>query len=152
MIFCASIIRSARTRRCSASSRRNPKSRNTLPVDGVTLSFLVNSPSHQSLHASLSDQSPEPLSGQLHVATPRLSCALFERVQHIDGLPEFGNVQYPMLKGCVNPNFTDTRSDRRHGLPVEGVETLLDTPKLHTGKTPGVPRKRAHIAARGTEP
>ena len=36
------IIRSARTRRCSASSRRNPKSRNTLPVDGVTLSFIVN--------------------------------------------------------------------------------------------------------------
>ena len=52
----------------------------------------------------------------------------------------------------MNPNFTDTGSDRRHGLPVEGVETLLDTPKLHTGKTPGVPRKRAHIAARDTEP
>src|SRR2546422_10870460 len=40
MSFWTWIIRSARTRRCSASSRRKPRSRNTLPVEGVTLNFM----------------------------------------------------------------------------------------------------------------
>ena len=45
MSFCTWIMRSARTSRCSASSRRNPKSRNTFPVDGVIFSFKVFLPS-----------------------------------------------------------------------------------------------------------
>jgi len=40
MSFCTCIMRSARTNRCSASSRRNPRSRNTFPLEGVIFSFL----------------------------------------------------------------------------------------------------------------
>ena len=38
--LCSWIMRSARTRRCSASSRRNSRSRNTFPVDGVVFDFI----------------------------------------------------------------------------------------------------------------
>ncbi len=55
MIFCTWIMRSARTNRCSASSRRNPTSRNTFPVDAVTLSCLPTLASPQSLELPLSD-------------------------------------------------------------------------------------------------
>src|SRR6266446_3330807 len=132
MIFWTSIIRSARMRRCSASSRRNPRSRNTLPVEGVILSLLGILSSRQASHAALSNQGAEPLPGQLHIAARRLPRALFERMQHIDGLRKLGDVQHSVLEGRVNADFTDTGPDGRHGFPVQGIEPLLDTPKLNT--------------------
>ena len=130
MIFWTSIIRSARTRRCSASSRRNPRSRNTLPVEGVILSFLGNLASRQAAHAALSDQGTVPLPDRLQVAARRFPRALLERVQHIDSRRELGGVQYSMLEGCVNADFADAGTDARNGLPVQGIQALFDTPKL----------------------
>src|SRR5262245_44549616 len=125
MIFCSSIMRSARTRRCSDSSRRNPRSRNTLPVDGVIFSFLGKLSSCQAVCATPRDQSSIPLPGKLQVAAPGLPRALLERMKHIDGLDELGDVEHPMLKRCVNSNLADAWPDARHGLPVQGIQALL---------------------------
>src|SRR6266850_1998814 len=152
MIFWTSIMRSARTRRCSASSRRKPRSRNTLPVEGVILSFLDTLPSCQDSYAALADQGSKPLAGQFHVTGGRLPGALLERVQHIDGLREFGDVQHAVLQGRVNSNLTGTGPDGRHRLPIHGVQALLDTSQLNAGQFPGVPRESTHIVSRGTEP
>ena len=152
MIFWTSIMRSARTRRCSASSRRNPRSRNTLPVEGVILSFLDTLPSRQPAYATLGDQGPVPLLGQRQIGARRLPRTLLERVEHIDGLRELSEVQHPMLKGRVNSDLAHARSDGRHGLPLQGFQALLNASKLNARQTPGIPRKRTHVPTRGTEP
>ncbi len=57
-----------------------------------------------------------------------------------------------MLQRRVNPDFPYTRSNGWHRLPIERVQTLLDTPELEACKSPGVPREGPNVAARGAEP
>ena len=77
---------------------------------------------------------------------------LLERMQHIDGLGEAGDVEHSMLKLRVNADFADTRSDDCHRLPVQWVEALLDPPELNARQSPGGPWEGPHVPARRTEP
>jgi len=150
--FCTWIIRSARTRRCSASSWRNPTSRNTLPVETVTFSLFATSASHLAACASLADQRSVSLPRELHVRSGRLSGSLLEGVQNVHDVRELGDVQDPVLQRCVDPDLPDARSHNRHGLPVERVQSLLDTPKLKARQSARVPRERPYVASRRTKP
>src|SRR3989304_4462776 len=73
MAFCSWINRSARISRCSASSAEKPRSRNTLPLDGVTfrLFFL-------GIVGSLLEQRAEAIARQLHIVWGRFPGALLE--------------------------------------------------------------------------
>ncbi len=146
------IIRSARTSRCSASSRRNPKSRNTFPVEGVTLSFMVNLSSRQTPRASMRCQGSESLPGYFHVASRRLPGPFLKRVQYINGFCKLGHVQDAMFQRRVDPDFPYPRSDDRHRLPIERGQALLHTPELESCQSPGVVWKSPDVAARRSEP
>jgi hypothetical protein len=73
-------------------------------------------------------------------------------MQHVDGLRELGDLQHSMLEGCVHADFAHPGPDTRHGLPVQGIQALLDASQLQACQSAGIPRKRAHIATRGAEP
>src|SRR5882724_674390 len=103
MSFCTWIIRSDRTRRCADSSSVKPRSRNTFPVEGVTLTLgssgrflvmLASSPSHQGAISAL---------GQVQIAVQGLRASLLERMQHIDSLRKRRNIEDPVFKPLLNP-------------------------------------------------
>lgn len=147
MSFCTWIMRSARTRRCSASSRRNPRSRNTFPVDAVTLSFLATLPSRQTPDLPLSDQLSVSLPSELHIALGCSPAPFLERVQHVHCLCELRDVQDAVLQHGVDADLPDARSDPTHRLPVRWIEALLHPPKLKPGEPPRVARESANVAS-----
>src|SRR5260221_14254292 len=79
--------------RCSASSLEKPRSRNTLPLDGVTFSLLFAgigpSPVHERAQAIL---------GELQIVFRRLSRALLEGVEDIHGFGKRGDVEHPVFQ------------------------------------------------------
>jgi len=152
MSFWTWIIRSARTRRCSASPRRNPRSRNTLPVDGVTLTFMVHLPPRQIACTPLPYQGPESLSAELQFPFRSSPRPLLEPVEHVDGLHELGDVQDAMLQSGMNPDLPDARPDTGDRFPIKRVQSLLDTPELEPCQSPGISRKCPHVTPRRAEP
>src|SRR2546422_1776863 len=152
MSFWTWIIRSARTRRCSASSRRKPRSRNTLPVEGVTLSFVVILSSRQLAGASLDKQSSEPLAGEFHLGSGRCSRALLERMENIDSLCELSDIQNSMFERCVDPNLPHSRPDSCHVLPIQRRQASLDSPKLEPCQPPDDSGKTSNVLARAAKP
>src|SRR5262245_29133872 len=110
MSFWTWIMRSARTNRCSASSRRNPTSRNTFPVDAVTLSCLPTLASPQTLELPLSDQLSVPLSREIDIVLRRFPAPLLESVQDVDCFPELCDVQDAVLQSGVDADLPNARS------------------------------------------
>ena len=145
MSFCTWIMRSARTSRCSASSRRNPTSRKTLPVDAVMRTRRPTLASRLTLELSLFGECSVSLPCDLHIRFGRSPAPLLEGVQDVHGLCELCDVQDSVFQRCVEADLPDTRSHRRHRLPVRWVEPLLDTPKLKAGESPGVRRKGPNV-------
>src|SRR3990172_7399897 len=86
------IIKSDRTFRCAASLGGKPRSRNTLPLDRVTLSFIVNLPSHGLVGPAFLKESAQAFSGQFQMALGSLPRALLECMQNVDALREFGDL------------------------------------------------------------
>src|ERR1700686_1679278 len=74
--------RSARIKRCSASSAGKPRSRKTLPVDCVTLILLL-----LGIGLSLPHEGTEAIAGEVHIALGCLARALLERVEHVQPHP-----------------------------------------------------------------
>src|SRR6187431_1439980 len=111
--------------RCSASCPEKPRSRNTLPLDGVTFSLLLAgigpSPVHERAQAIL---------GELQIVFRRLPHALLEGVQHIHGFGKRGDVEDAMLEARMNADLADAGADRRHRFPVVRIEPLLHAPGL----------------------
>src|SRR6266852_1025528 len=111
--------------RCSASSSEKPRSRNTLPLDGVTFSLLLArigpSPVHEPAQAIL---------GELQIVFRRLPRALLEGVQHIHGFGKRGDVEHAVFQARMNPDLADAGADRRHRFPVVRIETLLHPPEF----------------------
>src|SRR5437667_7233931 len=103
--------------RCSASSSEKPRSRNTLPLDGVTFSLLLAgigpSPVHERAQAFL---------GELEIVLRRLPRALLEGVQHIHGFGKRRHVEDAVFQARMNPDLADARADRRHRFPVVRIE------------------------------
>src|SRR4030088_3350647 len=95
--------------RCSASSLEKPRSRNTLPLDGVTFSLLFAgigpSPVHERAQAIL---------GELQIVLRRLSRALLAGVEDIHGFGKRGDVEHPVFQARMNP-------DSRTPGPMEGI-------------------------------
>src|SRR3979411_440620 len=95
--------------RCSASSSEKPRSRNTLPLDGVTFSLLFAgicpSPVHERGQAIL---------GELQIVFRRLSRALLEGVEDIHGFGKRGDVEHPVFQARMNP-------DSRTSGQMEGI-------------------------------
>src|SRR5438105_14266000 len=123
-------MRSARTRRCSASSRRKPRSRNTLPVEGVTLSFMVHLTSCQVAGSAKRDQCLIPLPGELQVVLRRFLRPLLEGMEHVDCLRKLGDVAHPVFQRGMNPDLTNPRPNARHRFPVERFQPLLNLTEL----------------------
>jgi hypothetical protein len=152
IIFWTWIIRSARIKRCSASSRRNPRSRNTLPVEGVILTFIRDLPFFPTLHPPEPHEGPKSLPPQFDVVPVRLPAPLLERVEHVNRLRELGHVQHAMLKSRVNSNFSYSGPNRRHRLPIERVKSLLHLSELEARQAPSATGKRPDLTTRGPEP
>jgi len=96
----------------------------------------------------LAESSP----GNLYVSLGCLSAALLERVEHIDSLGEFGDVQNAMFQGRVHTNFTDARANSGYRLPIKRLQALLDRPELETDQSSSVPRERAHVGPGRAQP
>src|SRR6266852_3875635 len=119
--------------RCSASSSEKPRSRNTLPLDGVTFSLLLAgigpSPVHERAQAIL---------GELQIVFRRLPRALLEGVQHIDGFGKRRDVEDAVFQARMNPDLADAGADRGHRFPVIRIETLLDAAQLEARVPPRI--------------
>src|SRR5713226_7938525 len=106
--------------RCSASSSEKPRSRNTFPLDGVTLSLLFArigpSPVHEPAQAILRE---------LQVVLWRLPRALLEGVQHIHGFGKRRDVEDAVFQARMNPDLADAGADRGHRFPVVRIKALL---------------------------
>src|ERR1700730_128450 len=78
--------------RCSASFSEKPRSRNTLPLDGITFSLLFAgigpSPVHERAQAIL---------GELQIVLRRLPRALLE------GMQDTGTIMVPRYPKCEPP-------------------------------------------------
>lgn len=95
MTFWRRIMRSARTRRCSASSARNPTSRNTLPLDRVTFSTLRDLPFRDIRIPPRLNQDSEPLASQRHVLLRRPPGSLLERVENVHAFRKIWRCRAP---------------------------------------------------------
>src|SRR5213592_5252964 len=98
--------------RCSDSSSEKPRSRNTLPLDGVTFSLFFAgigpSPVHERAQAIL---------GELQTVCRRLPRALLEGVQHIHGFGKRGDVEDAVFQSRMDPDLANAASDRGHRFP-----------------------------------
>ncbi len=149
MAFWTLIMRSARTRRCSASSSENPRSRNTLPLDAVTLDFITHLSSRR---PALSDHHPKAMPRKFHVSRGRLARALFEGVKHVYALGELGDIQDAMFEPGVNSYLPSARPHGRHWPPVVRIEPALDTPQLIAGDGADRLREPPEVVPRAADP
>ncbi len=131
--------------RCAASSRRNPTSRNTLPVDTVTLSGFATLTSPRAPELPVPGQRPIPLPSELHIALRCFPAPFLEGTQNVYGLCELRDVQDSVLERCVDADLPNARSDRAHRFPVRRGESLLHTPKLKPSESSGVTREGANV-------
>src|SRR5580765_7978985 len=152
MSFCTWIIRSDRTRRCADSSSVRPRSRNTFPVEGVTLTLGSSGRFLAMLTSSPSHQGAIPALGQVQVAFQGLRASLLERMQHVDTVCKRRNIEDPVFKPCSNPDFAYARPNRQHRLPVVGFKPLLSPTKLKSGGSPSWARKPPQVRPRRTKP
>src|SRR4030095_6912911 len=109
------IRRSARITRCSASCAERPRSRNTLPLDGVTFSLpfagIGPSPVHERAQAILRE---------LQIVVRRLPRPLFEGVQDIHGFGKGGDVE-----DTVVPSPCECGSRGRRGRSTANIQVLV---------------------------
>jgi hypothetical protein len=133
--------------RCSASSSEKPRSRNTLPLDGVTFSLLLAgigpSPIHEGAQAIL---------GELQIVFRRLPRALLEGVQHIHGFGKRRDVEDAVFEARLNADLADAGADRRHRFPVVRIEPLLHTSELEARIPPRIGGEGAQGSEGATEP
>src|SRR5215471_9907416 len=104
---------SARIRRCSDSSFENPRSRKTFPVEGVTLTAFP----FAMLFLQLRYRA-KPLAGGPQIVRARLLRLFLECVKDVNRVNPHRQVEHPVFPGGVNPNLTNARSNRLHGLPI----------------------------------
>jgi hypothetical protein len=150
--FWTLIIRSARTSRCSASPGANPRSRKTLPVDRVILSFIFNLPCRETFGASFQDQRTKPISREISFPFGSFSRPFLEGMQNVNTLHELCHVENSMLKASVDADFLNTGTHGSHRFPIVRFKPLLDTTQLVTGDTACVLRESPKVASRRTEP
>src|SRR5713101_7242167 len=119
--------------RCSASSLEKPRSRNTLPLDGVTFSLLFAgigpSPVHERAQAIL---------GELQIVSRRFPRALLEGVQDIHGFGKRRDVEDAVFQARMDPDLADAGADRGHRFPVVRIEALLHAPDLEARIPPRI--------------
>ncbi len=142
MSFWSWMSKSARIKRCSTSSGGKPRSRNTFPVDAVTLSFALTFRLPAMLASTSQDQGSKSLPGELHFPEGRFSRPLLERVEHVDPLRELGDVKDTMFASCVDSNLLGAWTDARHGLPIIRLHASLQPPQLEAGYPACIGRKR----------
>ena len=132
-------MRSERTLRCSASSGEKPRSRKTLPLDRVIFTFFTE---HLALPARpLVDQQAQTMPGKIEVIPRCPPRSLLERVQDVDCLGEFRDVEHAVLNAGMNANLLDAGSYARHRLPIVRIELALHPPKLEARNLPRVVRE-----------
>src|SRR5438105_6624252 len=133
--------------RCSASSSEKPRSRNTLPLDGVTFSLrfagIGPSPVHERAQAIL---------GELQIVFRRLPRALLEGVQHIHGFGKRRDVEDAVFQARMNPDLADAGADRGHRFPVVRIEALLYAPEFETRIPPRIGGEGPEGGQGATEP
>src|SRR5437867_6454 len=147
--FWSWIRRSARMRRCSASSGGNPRSRKTFPVERVIFSFIVGSPA--SFPPSLQEFA-QTLPCELQVAFRSPLRVLLECVEHVDSLVELCEVDDAMLESRVHANLANAETNRRHGLPVIRLKSTLNPPELKSSHLSRIGGEAAQIVSGGLEP
>src|SRR2546425_4617808 len=95
--------RSARILSDSASSAEKPRSRNTLPVERVILTFATK---HLSLPPrTLGEQGAQTMLGEIHIALRRAPSSLLEGVQDVHRLWELRDVDHTVLYACMDPDL-----------------------------------------------
>ena len=135
--FSILIMSSERIVRCSASSRPNPRSLKTFPLERVILPLAFS----MAFSPPMLQQLPISRSRQLDVGTGGLPGALLEGVQYVDALEEPGDVADPVFRFGVDSYLLDTRPYAGHRLPVVGLQPLLDTKELEASYPPRRPGK-----------
>jgi len=123
-----------------------------LPVEAVTLSGFATLASRQTSQLPLAHQCSVSLPSKLDIMLGCSPGVFLERVQHVHGVCEFGDIKHPVFQRCVDPDLPDARSNSRHRLPVQWVQSLLDTPKLKAGQSSRVSRESPNVAARRAQP
>src|SRR5436309_8431079 len=134
-------IRMERIRRCSASSREKPRSRNTLPLDGTIFIFMAGYPSsHQSTTTPV-DYLAQAGPRQFNVSPGSPTGLLLKCVEDIDTLRKAGDVNHPMFPTRVHANLLGATSHALERLPIIRDAPLLDQPQLVTGYPSGLGRE-----------
>ena len=104
-------------------------------------------------HAAAStSQRSESVAAEFEIVRGRLLRLLLERVKDVNRVSSRRQVEHAVGPGDVNPNLTNARSDRLHGLPIVWFESLLDAPELETSQPPCERRKRSEVTPRAAEP
>src|SRR5438132_14333184 len=132
--------------RCSASSLEKPRSRNTLPLDGVTFSLLF-----AGIGPSPVNERAQAILGELQIVFRRLSRALLEGVEDIHGLGKRGDVEHPVFQARMNPDLPDARTNGGHRFPVVRIETLLDAPAVEARVPPRIGGEVVHVVPGAAE-
>jgi len=70
-------------------------------------------------------------------------------MQYMNSVGESCHVDHPLCAKCITQaELADARTDRRHRLPITGIETLLNLIQFMTGLTPSVLREVAYPVER----
>jgi len=94
----------------------------------------------------------QSLPNQIHVALRGLATLLFERMQHIHGFDELGDVHDPVFHRSVNAYLGNARSHARHRPPVVRLQLLLNPSKLEACKPSSICGKGPDIVAARSKP
>src|SRR3989441_10458950 len=141
--------RSARILSDSASSAEKPRSRNTLPVERVILTFATE---HLSLPPrTLGEQGAQTMLGEIHIALRRAPSSLLESVQDVHRLWELRDVDHTVLYACTDPDLLHSRSDARQWFPIVRLQAALNPPELESGDLAGIIGEAADRFARITK-
>jgi hypothetical protein len=105
------------------------------------------------LHASAQDLDlPESLSSQRQIRSTGLPAPLFESVQDVYRIFEFGQIDNSVFRPSVDSNLNRSYADRRQRLVITRHQAALDPPQLIPRSPAGIRRKRTNRFQGGADP
>jgi hypothetical protein len=116
------------------------------------LTLLKTLPSASGIRSSLCQQRGETVTGQLYITLGHFLCPFFECMQNIDSFGKRRNIQDPVLKPCVNPDFPITLANDRDRLPVVWIKPPLYSTQLKSSNLPRIRQEGLEFIKRRSEP
>jgi hypothetical protein len=94
----------------------------------------------------------KPMSSEVQVPFRCFPGSLLKRVDHVNSLYKFSNIENTMFGSGVDPNLLNTWSHAAHRFPIVGFKPLLDPPQLEPRNALCVGRKSFEIVPGRSEP